>query len=173
MSSITRREKLFRICDAITLWGIFLLFFALPFETERRSVYYVFQVFPLVPWFGKIMFQSSRRQWIRTLKHYIVLIAISGVLLLLFGRKPPLVVFQIFSWELGILSFFVLFIINREYPFRPEVSQWTLKKAFDIAIGAYVSVTLLSSFLSFFPEESFPQLRKGIIVYLLIYLCIS
>ncbi|MBN1901519.1 O-antigen ligase family protein, partial [Candidatus Sumerlaeota bacterium] len=29
------------------------------------------------------------------------------------------------------------------------------------------------SFLSFFPEESFPQLRKGIIVYLLIYLCIS
>jgi O-antigen ligase len=119
------------------------------------------------------MFQSTKRQWRRTLFHYLFLIAISGVLLLLFGRKPPKDVFRIFFWELGILTFFVLFIINREYPFRTVVSQWKLKKGFDIALGCYVAVTLLSSFLSFFPEDSFPQLRKGIIVYLLIYLCIS
>lgn len=173
MSSITRREKLFQICDSITLWGIFLLFFALPFETERRSVYYILQTLPLVSWFVKIMFQSTKRQWKRTLFHYYILVAVSGVLLLIFGRKPPKEVFLVFFWELGILSFFVLFIINRVYPFRTDVSQWKLKKAFDIAIGCYVVVTLLSSFLSFHPEESFPQLRKGIIVYLLIYLCIS
>jgi O-antigen ligase len=119
------------------------------------------------------MFQSTKRQWKRTLVHYLFMIAICTIFLFLFGRKSPWEVFRIFLWEVGILSFFVLFIINREYPFRTDVSQWRLKKAFDISVGCYAAVALLSSFLSFFPEDSFPQLRKGVIVYLLIYLCIS
>jgi O-antigen ligase len=40
-------------------------------------------------------------------------------------------------------------------------------------ILCYGVIVLISAFLSFFPEESFPQLRKGFVIYLLLYLCIS
>ena len=173
MKETNRHEKIFRVCDAVTLWGIFILFFALPFEKEERIVYYGAQIIPITFWFTKIIFQSTRRQWKRTLVQYVIMLAAAGILVLLFGRKPPAEVFQLFFWELGILSFCVLLIINREHPFRPSVSRWRLKKAFDFSLGCYGFIVLLSSFLSYYPEESFPQLRKGFVAYLLIYLCLS
>jgi len=157
----------------ITLWGIFLVFFAIPLETERRWLYYTVQSLPVTAWFIRILLQSTTRQWKKSLIQYACGMIVIFVIVLLFGRKPYPEVFRSFFAELGMMSFCVLLIVNREYAFRPSVSQWKLKKAFDFMILIYGLIVLVSAFLSFFPEESFPQLRKGFVIYLLLYLCIS
>ncbi len=172
MEQPARHEKIFHICDTISLWGIFFLFFVIPFEREVRALYYTAQIVPITAWFAKILFQSTRRQWRRTIVQYLGTLAIAAVVVVLPGKQFG-EMFRIFFRELGILYFCVLFIVNRPYPFRPSVSRWRLKKAFDFALGCYAFAALLSSFLSQFPQESFPQLRKGIVAYLLIYLLIS
>ncbi len=173
MTIFSRKEKFIRIFDAITLWGIFLLFFAIPLETERRWFYYIALSLPVTAWFIRILLQSTARQWKKSMIQYASALVVLACLVLLFGRKPLPDVFRSFFPELGMLSFCVLLIVNREYAFRPSVSQWKLKKAFDFVIMCYGLIVLVSAFLSFFPEESFPQLRKGFVIYLLLYLCIS
>jgi len=168
-----RKDRICHICDVVTFWGICFLPFALFFHEEERIIYYTAQILPLLSWFAKIIFLSTRRQWKRTLLQYLLMVSALFLVTLLFGRQSPARLMGTFFWELGILSFFVLFIINREFPFRPSVSRWKLKRAFDVALGIYGFVVLLSCFISYFPEESFPQLRKGFVAYLLIYLCIS
>lgn len=173
MTIFSRREKINQICDTLTLWGIFLVFFAIPLETERRWFYYIVLSLPVTAWFIRILLQSTTRQWKKSVIQYVAGLIVIFYLVLLFGRKPLPDVFRSFFPELGMLSFCVLLIVNREYAFRPSVSHWKLKKAFDFAILCYGVIVLISAFLSFFPEESFPQLRKGFVIYLLLYLCIS
>ena len=173
MTERSRRETLFGICDAVARVGICFLFFALLLERDARIVYYIAQVIPITAWFTKIFFQSSRRQWVRTLLQYLMMVGIAALATLLFGRRPFGEVFRLFSWEMGIFAFFILFIINREYPFRPTISRLKTKRAFDFTLGVYGFIVLLSAFLSYFPDDSFAQLRKGLAAYLLIYLCLS
>ena len=173
MTIFNRREKIIQICDIITLWGIFLLFFAIPLETERRWFYYTVLSLPVTAWFIRILLQSTTRQWKKSVVQYVAALILMAFLVLLFGRKSLPDVFRSFFPELGMLSFCVLLIANREYAFRPSVSHWKLKKAFDFMVLCYGVIVLVSAFLSFFPEESFPQLRKGFVIYLLVYLCIS
>ena len=166
-------ETFLKICDGISLWGLILLFFAMPFEREQRVFYYTSQIMAISGWLARILVESGARQWRRTIIHFGLMIAVSIPLTLLFGHKPTSDVLRSFFWELGVLSFYVLFIINRENPFRPAVSGWKVKKLFDFFLGAYGVWILFSCFLSWFPEDSFSQLRKGFIAFLLIYLCIS
>ena len=173
MLFLNRREKIVQICDAVTLWGLVILFFAIPLETERRWFYYTFETLPVTAWFIRILFQSTTRQWKKSLIQYGLALIVMILLFLLFGRRPLHEALRSFFSELGMLSFCVLLVVNREYAFRPSVSHWRLKKAFDFLLLCYGVIVLVSGFLSFFPEESFPQLRKGYVIYLLIYLCIS
>jgi len=173
MPERSRRETLFGICDAVARIGVCFLFFALFLERDVLIVYYIAQIIPLTAWFTKIFFQSSRRQWIRTLMQYLMMVGIAALATLLFGRRPFGEVFRLFSWEMGIFAFFIIFIINREYPFRPTISTLKTKRAFDFMLGVYGFIVLLSAFLSYFPDDSFSQLRKGLATYLLIYLCLS
>jgi len=173
MPERSRRETLFGICDAVARIGVCFLFFALFLERDVLIVYYIAQIIPLTAWFTKIFFHSSRRQWIRTLMQYLMMVGIAALATLLFGRRPFGEVFRLFSWEMGIFAFFIIFIINREYPFRPTISTLKTKRAFDFMLGVYGFIVLLSAFLSYFPDDSFSQLRKGLATYLLIYLCLS
>lgn len=173
MENSQGREKILKVCDAISIWGIFLLFFALPFEEEDRTIYYGVQIMAIGGWFARIIFESTLRQWKKTAWQYMGAILLSVIVVLLFGRRPFTEVYLTFLWEVGILTFFLLFILNRENPFRPSVSKWKLKKIFDYSLALYGLAVYLSAFLSYFPDDSFPQLRKGFVTYLLIYLCIS
>lgn len=170
---IPKRDALFRVCDALAMAGVGFLFFASAFERDVRTVYYLAQVIPLVAWFIRILLQSTVRQWEKTLRHYLILLIVSLILAKVAGKRPFDEIMRIFSWEVGVLTFFVLFIINREYPFRPDIARTKIKRAFDLALSVYGAAVLLSCFLSLYPDDSFTQVRKGFVAYLLIYLCLS
>ena len=173
MVSISKRNALYRVCDVLAMAGVGFLFFAVAFESDVRTVYYIAQVVPLLAWFIRILLQSTGRQWEKTLRHYLIFLIISIILAKVAGKRPFDEIMRIFFWEVGVLTFFVLFIINRDYPFRPDIARTKIKRAFDMGLAVYGAAVLLSCFLSFFPDDSFTQVRKGFVAYLLIYLCLS
>ena len=98
MVSISKRNALYRVCDVLAMAGVGFLFFAVAFESDVRTVYYIAQVVPLLAWFIRILLQSTGRQWEKTLRHYLIFLIISIILAKVAGKRPFDEIMRIFFW---------------------------------------------------------------------------